>query len=95
MMEPDEAPALDKVNADIVSRVKNNDPRLVRLWLCDFSARVDRGNNYCPEGLHDMELLGYYISKNTELQSLCISTHAETSIEITLDNTTPPKKCWP
>lgn len=62
----------DVGNADILCRLMNNDPSFTRLRLYKDTRTDDADDVYCPEGAHDMELLGYYVGKNSRLRSLLI-----------------------
>jgi len=68
----------DEENADILCRLKDNNPSFTRLQLNAYTGGSQ--DYYCPEALHDMEWLGYYVGKNTNLEVLCFG-NADNSID--------------
>ena len=62
------------INKGILRQLKENDPEFDDLVVC--REEEYRGSNeFWAQNAHDLELLGYYIGKNTNLMELCL--HSE------------------
>ena len=59
----------DEGNAEILRRLKNNEPGLTSMCMCNEEEEMDN-NDYFPESARDMGWLGYFLGNNTHLTNL-------------------------
>lgn len=59
----------DEGNAEILRRLKNNEPGLTSMCMCNEEDEMNN-NDYFPESARDMGWLGYFVGNNTHLTNL-------------------------
>ena len=63
----------DKINRNILHRLKTNDPSFTSMNICNLHHRFSKSDNeYCPSGAYDLGWLGYFIGKNQHLENIAL-----------------------
>jgi hypothetical protein len=61
----------DKAKQTILRRLKDNDPDFDSLWICNQN-QIHDGFDFCPTNGEELGWLGYFIGKNTTVETLYI-----------------------
>lgn len=78
----------DIKNAQILYRIKTNDPNLTNLTIGSrvYAPAIVRDDKYAPGGVYELGWLGYYIGQNRHIKFLSLDQPFEHVANVTRDH---------